>query len=122
MLLRLRRAWGHDLMSHPTDWGSEDRTGVPWIQSDWFIHYTTPALGLYWYFTSNYVTNLMLCGFLFSVIVGVGPVIKRYYEHYTNSSDIKTVFNISAAHGQVRLLIFALIHLYGSSYDRKNQS
>ena len=30
------------LKSQPTDRESLDRTGVPWIQSEWSIHYTTP--------------------------------------------------------------------------------
>ena len=31
------------LVSPPTDWRSWDQTRDPWVQGEWFIHYTTTA-------------------------------------------------------------------------------
>ena len=32
---------GHGLVSHPTDWRDMVQTLDPWVQGEWFIHYTT---------------------------------------------------------------------------------
>ena len=36
-----RRCQG--LESHLTDWMSQDQTQNPWVQDEWFIHFTTTA-------------------------------------------------------------------------------
>ena len=41
-------SYGDRAMAYLTDWRIQDQTYDPWVQSEWFIHYTmvAPILGL----------------------------------------------------------------------------